>query len=92
MDERSKDRLEELELLEPGWLDGTGQPVHPRVIELATQVLTDVSRSPSIYPTPAGGIEIVWGLGMFELTIDPDGAHTLHMYSDFLFGDKDEYE
>jgi hypothetical protein len=74
------DRIAELELLQPGWLDGAGASLAPAAsrqakITLAELLLPGVPR-PRLYPTPEGGVQAEWAVGNYEisLTFKPDGS------------------
>lgn len=67
-------RLEELALLQDGWLDGKG-------LALNQDALHDLARAfdehfspdlglPYLYPTPEGGVQAEWELGQWEVSLE----------------------
>jgi hypothetical protein len=71
-------RFLELLQLRTGWFDGGGEAVALPAIEYAREVLWRATEKdielPSIFPTPAGGVqlELLSGTRHLELTISPD--------------------
>lgn len=66
-------RVDELRLLEDGWLDGHGKaPSHADLDWLITvfqeQYPTDL-RLPYLYPTEEGGIQAEWSMGSIEISL-----------------------
>lgn len=78
MTPRNAQRLRELRTLPLGWYDGEGEP--PTAASLASAEefleLNEIDgRTAFIYPTPVGGIEIEWDVGI--CTIAPDGSREI---------------
>ena len=71
-------RLDELRIMENGWLDGAGNaPSHQGLDWLSAsfeRYFPDDLPLPYIYPTPEGGVEAEWSLGahsvIFEININ----------------------
>ena len=55
-------RLDELALLEDGWLDGEGDAISPLLIQLVRDKFhkPEGLPQPFVYPTPEGGITVEW--------------------------------
>lgn len=85
-------RLDELRLLQDGWLDGQGSAPRPDGLDWLsdefTQGYPEDLPLPFVYPTPEGGIRLEWSLGPNEVTLDIDlmthiaSLHTLNLNSD----------
>jgi hypothetical protein len=66
--------------LAPGWLDGEGLPPSPKLLDLVGEWLEEHQRKdgqhPRVFPTPEGGVEAEWRIGMLDLSIefDPSSA------------------
>ncbi len=71
-------RLDELQRLEAGWLDGDeGQAVSPGAISWSREVLRSLVTknnmpSPFIYPTTEGGLQAEWSIGAWEVAAQFD--------------------
>lgn len=69
-------RLDELRLLKPGWLDGTGKvPSKTEFDWLEDFFLNHYPSSlptPYIYPTEDGGILLEWRIGTFDISLEID--------------------
>lgn len=71
-------RLDELELLRPGWLEGEGVPLSAVgaawLSEAFDYQYQDDIPLPYLYPTADGGIQAEWSLGSAEATLTIDLA------------------
>jgi len=69
-------RLEELSMLDDGWLDGEGVALHrEKLLRLAGMFDRNFDSElplPYLYPTPEGRIRAEWSLGTWETTLDLD--------------------
>ena len=69
-------RLEEFHGMKAGWLDGDGvAPQRDQLDWLAEsfdQYYPDDLPLPHTYPTPAGGIEMEWSIGLLSVTLEID--------------------
>jgi hypothetical protein len=69
-------RVEELKGLRRGWLDGGGEAPAPEGLDwLAhgwTTHIPAVVPNPYIYPTAAGGVQLEWSFGSWELSAEID--------------------
>jgi len=69
-------RLEELGLLEEGWLDGEGRELDKKGIRWFSDTFEmffpDDLPLPYIYPTADGNIQLEWTLGNYELSLEVD--------------------
>lgn len=67
-------RLAELRALEPGWLDGEGEPVSDRAAQGARALLGYLVQPvrPRLYPTEDGGVRIEWTVGARDLSVEVD--------------------
>ena len=69
-------RLEELERLEDGWLDGEGRALDKKGIrwfaEMFERSFPDDLPLPYVYPTVEGNIQLEWTLGNYELSLEVD--------------------
>lgn len=77
------ERFAELENLEPGWLNGSGEAIDPSAVANARRIIALLKEDPAIFPMPNGGIQLAWGGTEIELDIFPDGsvnAWLLDMY------------
>ncbi|RUR56354.1 hypothetical protein [Vreelandella populi] len=80
-------RIDELRLLEKGWLDGAkGHPLNSTLLSWLEQQLdthiSDPLPSPYLYPTVEGGVQIEWSIGDYEITLEVDLIHQLgHMHA-----------
>lgn len=82
-------RLDELRLLQPGWLEGQGQPPSQEGLDWLSltfsQQYPDDLLLPFLYPTAEGGIQAEWSLAGTEVTFEIDLAshvgqwHALNM-------------
>lgn len=67
-------RLEELALLQDGWLDGKGLALdRPSLIRLAQAFDEGFNPElplPHLYPTPEGGVQAEWTLGHWEVSLE----------------------
>jgi hypothetical protein len=67
-------RLEEIALLKDGWLDGKGQSPPREGLHWLGQAFTsyypDDLPLPYIYPTPEGGLQLEWTLGVHEVSLE----------------------
>jgi hypothetical protein len=90
MDEKTEARLTELAQLEPGWLDGRGQPVPFRATATATRLIEHLSKPPTIFPLASGGLELSWGQGLFTIEIDENGAREVYAYMKILVRDDND--
>lgn len=68
-------RINELKLLDKGWLDGSGEKIFNEAIEKATEFLYILQKDgfydwqlPYIYPTEDGNIQFEWFFDQFEVT------------------------
>lgn len=90
-------RLLELLRLQSGWFDGEGESVGMPAIEYAREVLRRTSEHslpiPTIFPTPAGGVqlELLSGTRHLELAISPD-LTVEGYFLDSSSGEDDEVE
>ena len=85
-------QLDELRLLQNGWLDGDGIAPPTDGLEWLNDVFEynypDEVPVPHLYPTEAGGVQIEWSLEPNEITLDVDlethlgELHVLNMMSD----------
>lgn len=68
----TRERLQALADLEPGWLDGEGLPIAEEVIAWAADVLEAAEGkgmpAPHIFPSPCGGIQAEWSFGRVEVS------------------------
>lgn len=71
-------RLEEFHGMKAGWLDGAGvAPQHDQLDWLAVsfdQYYPDELPLPHTFPTPTGGIEMEWSIGVQSVTLEIDLA------------------
>lgn len=84
-------RLEELAELKDGWLDGKGLAPSRAGLQWLSQICVssfpDDLPFPYAYPTPEGGIQLEWGLGDTEASLEIELAshaahwHALHLKS-----------
>lgn len=78
------DRLDELRVMQDGWLDGDGlAPSHAGLDWLAatfTRLYPDNAPTPYAFPTPTGGIELEWLLGDQDITLEIDLTSRLAWY------------
>jgi len=69
-------RLEELALLNDGWLEGKGAAPRADDLEWLTGQFeanySDGLPAPYLYPTGEGGVQAEWSLGDWEVTLDID--------------------
>ncbi|MEU4472200.1 hypothetical protein [Micromonospora sp. NPDC023888] len=67
-------RIDALESLEPGWLDGEGEPpareVLARLRHLALVLAAPIHPPVRIYPTPEGGVQLEWTNETHEYSIE----------------------
>ncbi|WDP99053.1 hypothetical protein PVK74_24830 [Micromonospora chalcea] len=67
-------RIDELESLGPGWLDGEGEPPAQEVLahlrQLALVLAAPTHPPVRIYPTPEGGVQLEWTNGTHEYSIE----------------------
>ena len=67
-------QLDDLRLLNDGWLDGEGKAPCRGGLDWLSKVLgghfREGSRLPYLYPTESGGIRAEWSLGEDEITLD----------------------
>lgn len=85
-------RLEELQSLKNGWLEGKGLAPSSDGLDWLTKAFEsnypDELQLPFTYPTPEGGIQFEWGIGNWEATLEIDISghkgewHALNMESD----------
>jgi hypothetical protein len=72
-------RLDELSLLNPGWLDGEGARLDVEALSRARRVLADLLAfevpRPRVFATPEGGVQAEWTVADNEIsvTFEPDG-------------------
>jgi hypothetical protein len=73
----AQERLNELATLEDGWLDGDGKAVGHEPMSLARELVDALSQRPNIYPTPEGGLQLVYrhGDSYVEFELRDDGNH-----------------
>jgi hypothetical protein len=68
--------LDELRLLQPGWLEGQGQPPSQEGLDWLSltfsQQYPDDLPLPFLYPTAEGGIQAEWSLAGTEVTFEID--------------------
>lgn len=74
------DRLHALAALRPGWLDGTGAAVDRVCLGTVNMWLSDVSPTPTVYPTPSGGVSCEWLIGRMDVSLDVE-PHQLSMHA-----------
>lgn len=67
-------RLEELALLQDGWLDGKGRALDKasliRLAQLFDARFSADLPLPHLYPTPEGGVQAEWTLGSWEVSLE----------------------
>lgn len=67
-------QLDDLRLLEDGWLDGNGKAPSSTGLDWLHETLAcnylDELPSPHLYPTETGGVQAEWSLGPNEITLD----------------------
>lgn len=67
-------RLEELEKLEAGWLDGRGEPIDSAALRALAQDFDTYFDPdlplPYLYPTAEGGVQAEWTLGDWEISLE----------------------
>lgn len=67
-------RLEELALLQDGWLDGKGRALDGASLKRLTQAFDEHFAPdlplPHLYPTPEGGVQAEWTLGPWEVSLE----------------------
>jgi hypothetical protein len=67
-------RLEELALLQDGWLDGKGRALDRASLIRLAQAFDEGFRPdlplPYLYPTPEGGVQAEWTLGLWEVSLE----------------------
>ena len=86
-----EERFRELEDLEPGWLDGEGNAISIDTLDLARRLLAKLKEDPAIYPTPEGGVELAWDMGMFSVELKPFEQFEIYAYGQVLTdGEEDE--
>ncbi|MFZ4798834.1 MAG: hypothetical protein ACOYMA_15140 [Bacteroidia bacterium] len=91
-----KYRLDEISLLADGWLNGEG--IAPNKDEL--NWLSDMFDGnfdkdlplPSIFPTPAGGIQLEWSLNNYEISLSIDLESKNSSYHELNFSNDKEVE
>lgn len=69
-------QLEKLASLKDGWLDGIGlAPSLDKLQHLAYMFDANFDANlplPRIYPTPGGGVQVEWSIGVWEVTLEID--------------------
>ena len=74
-------QVDDLAMIRDGWLEGSGQAPPRRGLswladQFESRYPSDLT-SPRFYPTPDGGVQIVWSLGSSEIDIDVNlGSHS----------------
>ena len=67
-------RLEELTLLQDGWLDGKGRALDraslTRLAQAFDEGLSPDLPLPHLYPTPEGRVQAEWTLGRWEVSLE----------------------
>ncbi len=67
-------RLDEILLLQDGWLDGIGsapdREALPKLAQAFDERYSPELPLPHLYPTPDGGIQAEWTLGKWEVTLE----------------------
>lgn len=73
----AQNRLDELATLGAGWLDGDGEAIEEEPLTLARELVTAIGGDPHIYPTPEGGVQVIYRNGdcYVEFELSPDGNH-----------------
>lgn len=84
------DRLDYLQSLQPGWLDGAGRAVSRVAIQTAESFLFMVLDAgldrPGIFPTRDGGIQMEWA-GVEDLEVVVSGGGQVRLFHDDLEDD-----
>lgn len=89
-------RLEELALLQDGWLDGKGlapnKDALPKLAKLFDTSFDSDLPLPFLYPTPEGGLQAEWNLGNRSVTLEIELEELSATYHalDLTSGDSDE--
>ena len=73
--DRLDGQITSLRNLEPGWLDGEGEAIHPTAIAWASDVREacargEIKRSLRLYPTPGGGVRLEFDRGPFAVSAE----------------------
>ncbi|MFJ7127322.1 hypothetical protein [Streptomyces sp. NPDC098101] len=81
------ERLAELQKLENGWLEGSGEGIARKVLRQAESLLLELLDSgasrPYIYPTEKGGVQLEWSSSAGEVTaeVTPEGKVEIYAFS-----------
>lgn len=86
-----KSRIQELKLLQDGWLDGKGKALNKKQLDWFCDIFEnsypDNLPLPYIYPAPEGGIQLEWTIENKEISLEIDLAskdaewHLLNLFS-----------
>lgn len=81
-------RLEELSLLEDGWLDGYGKAPDKQGLEWLAKTFDsnyDVENLPlpATFPTPEGNVQFEWSIGDFEISMEVELTRLRGVYHEY---------
>ena len=66
------DQIAQLSLIENGWLDGDGISLPKAGLNWLREVLSYFSPTPTLYPTPDGGVQAEWSFEGREVSLEVD--------------------
>lgn len=65
------DRLTEISVLQPGWMNGEGLAINPIIIQLVESIFTKFDfLTPYIYPTLSGGLYLEWRINHWDVSVE----------------------
>ena len=66
------EQIAHLSIVEDGWLDGDGISLPMAGLEWLRAVLSQWSPTPTLYPTPDGGVQAEWSFASREISLEID--------------------